>query len=82
MDSKDYLNRHWYNFEKGFENTNPGWYTVEVKTFSNKHHAEIVQWIFDNLDNPERHCVWVAYIDHSCFRFRYEKDFIWFRLTW
>jgi hypothetical protein len=82
VDSQEYLRRHWYNHEKGFENTNPGWYTVEVQTSTEKQHKDIVQWLYDKLDNPERHCVWVAYNDYSCFRFRHEKDYLWFRLAW
>lgn len=82
MDSRDYLRRHWYNYDKGFEGTNPGWYTVEVTTNSNRQHNDMVDWLYEKLDNPERHCVWVAYADKSCFRFRYEKDYLWFRLTW
>ena len=82
MDSEEYFLNNWYIFEKGYENTNPGWHEVIIKTKNNDHHKEMVEWIFKNIDMPERHCNWVKNYYESKFKFRYERDYIHFRLRW
>jgi hypothetical protein len=74
---------HWYDGYKGWDNDHPGWYTLEVATKIDLH-LEIVEWIYEKIDNPQRHMRWrFDYTDPvSYFRFRHEKDYIWFRLTW
>ena len=73
-----------YDWNSGWDYTNPGWYQVTVKgagTQTNKHY-ECVEWLYKNIDNPERHARWVSLFGESHFRFRYERDYVWFRLTW
>ena len=82
MDSQKYLREHWYDWNKGYENTNPGWYSVTIHTKSNDDHAEMVTWLSENIDMPERHCVWMKSFYESHFKFRYERDYILFRLRW
>ena len=71
--------KHHYDYERGWDGTNVGWHTVQVNP---KYHTECVNWLYNNIDNPERHCRWVSFDNASFFRFRYERDFLWFRLTW
>lgn len=80
MDS--YYSHNHYDWIRGWDDTNPNWYQVTVFDVEFERHNEIVAWMYDNIDNPERHARWVRLGDDSVFRFRYEKDFIWFRLTW
>lgn len=82
MDSEQYLREYWYDFERGYDNTNPGWYEVTVHTNNNSDHKEMVTWLFENIDLPERHCNWVKHHYVSKFKFRYERDYIYFRLRW
>jgi len=82
VDNLEYLRDHWYDFERGYENTNPGWYEVVVRTHDSDDHAKMVTWLAKNIDMPERHCNWVKMFYESRFKFRYERDYIWFRLTW
>lgn len=83
MDVNDYP-KNYFNYERGWAHTNPGWYEVTVKnggTYS-KIHDSCIEWLYNNIDNPERHVRWVSFLDKSIFRFRYERDYIWFRLAW
>lgn len=80
--SEDTNLQHNYYYDKGWQNTQVGWYEVSVRTYNKAKHSELVNWLYDNIDNPERHVRWVKIEDMSHFRFRYEKDYIWFRLTW
>lgn len=76
---------NYYDAVRGWEHTNPYWYQVDVETKSSEHHLEMVKWLYDNIDNPERHARWIYLLTlemNSHFRFRYERDCIWFKLTW
>ena len=81
-----------YNWAKGWEGTNPGWHTVvinnadfdghySVTKFEEKY-QEIIQWLYDNIDNCERHVRWILEEDSINVRFRFEKDYSWFMLRW
>ena len=82
MDIEYHFN--YYDWQAGWENTNIGWYEVTVKDAgtSTKKHEDCVMWLYNNIDKPERHARWVSFFGKSHFRFRYERDYIWFRLTW
>ena len=76
---------NYYDNSRNWEENKPGWYTIELLTKSEQHHLEMVQWLYDNVDNPERHCRWIYLLTtkmNSGFKFRYERDYLWFRLTW
>lgn len=73
---------HYYDVERGWENTNPGWYEVVLHNLSTEKHRTIIQWMYEKLDNPKRHCRWVIFTDCSRFRFRYEREYILFTLRW
>ena len=71
---------------KGWEYTNPGWYEFSIKivygTSADAKYIEIVQWLYENIDNCERHARWVLDIDRIRVKFRHEKDYSWFTLRW
>lgn len=72
---------HWYANEK------PGWYLYEfpVKKYPDRYtdmYNEIVDWLYANIDKPERHVRWHINNMHIRVKFRYERDYLRFVLTW
>ena len=45
-------------------------------------YKERVEWIYENVENPERHCRWTLYQDDMKFCFRHEQDLLIFTLRW
>lgn len=68
--------------EKGWENTNPNWYTASIYRNKDKTHEGMVNWLYENTSNPERHCRWIYFKYNSEFRFRYQREYSWFMLRW
>ena len=73
---------HYYDHKRGWEDTNPGWYEAIVRVKNMEEHLVIVEWLYKNIDNPERHCRWTRNMFESVVKFRHERDFIHFRLRW
>jgi len=75
-----------YDSKNGWELTNPGWYETSIyepnRVNGFKKHVEILAWIYKNIGKCERHCRWCHDGCDLRYKFRYERDFIWFRLTW
>lgn len=81
---------HNYNY-KGWEYTNNGWYEFTIKnTYEGWNgtikfeeiYNEIVQWLYDNIANCERHARWIILNDSIHVKFRFEKDYSWFTIRW
>ena len=77
---------NYYDEKNGWEHTKPGWHEVIIPTHTllqalNKH-TEILEWIYDNIGKCEHHCRWQIDPDILKYKFRYERDYIWFKLTW
>ena len=77
--------QNWYIKEK------QGWYELVIShrdfpSLSNllDHYELIVDWIGNNIDNPDRHARWKIDAEtlNLVFRFRYERDYISFVLKW
>lgn len=45
-------------------------------------HDEQITWLYENIDNCERHCRWVIERSYFKFRFRHERDQLMFILRW
>lgn len=45
-------------------------------------YAELVSWIYDRIENPNRHAQWMFSTNKICVKFRYEKDYLMFILVW
>ena len=75
-----------YDLKNGWELTKPGWYEVHIyepdPIKSIKKHSEILDWIQTNIGKYEYHCRWYYAVNDLHYKFRYERDFIWFRLLW
>jgi|APFre7841882654_1041346.scaffolds.fasta_scaffold292112_1 hypothetical protein len=78
--------------QMNWQETKPGWYEAVVihngTTYQAQHrkHDEVVQWLYDNIDMCERHCRWAVDPSNNPnatrVKFRYEKDYMWFKLRW
>lgn len=76
---------NYFDYTRGWENTNAGWYEVQLPLTTrnkSKEAKEIIQWMYDNLDGTEKHARWIAFEDCAKFKFRYERDAIMFTLRW
>jgi len=75
-----------YDSKNGWELTKPGWHEVRIyepNPFKSiKRHAEMVDWIRGHIGKCEHHCRWYCNDNDLHYKFRYERDFIWFRLLW
>jgi hypothetical protein len=81
-----------YDWRKGWENANIGWYEYHVK-FNDavsikelmERGEEIVVWLYKNIENTERHARWAPYNPYNVgmrVKFRFEKDAVLFALRW
>lgn len=73
----------------GWEHTKPGWYEANVYTGNEKSpravlilYVEIIDWLSSHIDNYEKHTRWTSEKDYIKVKFRYERDYTWFNLTW
>ena len=73
---------NYYDYTRSWDHTNAGWHEVLLDNVSSFKHIVIVKWLYDRLDNPERHCRWIRFENGSGFKFRYERDCILFKLSW
>lgn len=73
---------HYYDYERGWENTNNGWYEVILQNLTRHKHRLVVEWLYEKIDKCERHTRWVRFDECSKFKFRYERDYILFTLRW
>jgi hypothetical protein len=80
-----------YDTRRGWDNTKPGWHTYSVEFPADqsilhlaKRFNEILDWVYDHIDNCEYHCRWILKAESRklIIRFRYEKDYFRFALTW
>lgn len=81
------------NFDeaRGWEQTQPGWYEYDIKFTGlpeefDEFNENVLDWMYSNIDNPNRHMRWAVFPFNvgegvtMKFKFRFEKDYIWFKL--
>jgi hypothetical protein len=71
--------------DRGWENTQPGWYECAVRVGTDHDHqkrAEILDWIYHNIELCERHARWIYSDSVMHVKFRYQRDHTWFVLRW
>lgn len=84
------LPRHmlYYDMRKGWMNDKPNWYHAKVYNqlydfiSFQEHCLEIIDWLYSELDMPERHCRWTYDCDKIEVKFRYQQHYQWFTLRW
>jgi hypothetical protein len=75
-----------YDEKNGWELTKPGWLEVIIPAHQFREavekHTEMLTWIYDNIGKCEHHCRWQFDYNSLKYKFRYERDYVWFKLTW
>jgi len=74
----------YYDSTKEWGDDCPGWYEFTKSNVEIMKHQEMVDWIYEKLDKPEKHMRWmyVYLTSESKFKFRYERNYILFTLRW
>lgn len=76
----------YYDWTRGWDDDHPYWYShtqsAQNQTELDKLHKEVVHWLYENIDNPERHCRWIRQQLDISVKFRHEKDYVLFMLRW
>lgn len=73
-----------YNDRLGWADTEPGWYEHEItvgKDDMSKTYEEVLDWLYNRIDNCERHARWYIVRGHIFLKFRYERDVILCKLS-
>lgn len=75
-----------YDLVRGWEGTNPGWYEL-VLHVSNppetiEKYYDSIEWLKENIHGCEKHCRWMYAGNYLKYKFRYERDYLWFKLVW
>lgn len=69
-----------------WKRTKPGWYEIEIVTASYERCTEMIVWLLTCIEKYSRHCQCYLQFKNSEYtlyvKFRYERDYIWFNLTW
>lgn len=66
----------------------PKWYSYDINiehlTYLDRveKYSQVVSWIYERIENPERHAQWVFIVDKISVKFRYEKNYLLFVLVW
>ena len=73
------------NFDqnRGWEETDPGWYEHEIHVSMNmtEKYDDILEWLYNRIDNCERHARWRISRGLIQLKFRYERDVILCKLS-
>ena len=75
------------NFDQinGWDATKPGWHEYNISindlTAMSETYEEVLAWLYNRIDNCERHARWM--VTRSCIylKFRYERDVILCKLS-
>jgi hypothetical protein len=73
------------NFDqnRGWEETDPGWYEYNIPVSVNmtETYDDILEWLYNRIDNCERHARWRISRGLIQLKFRYERDVILCKLS-
>jgi hypothetical protein len=73
-----------YDQIKGWEVTQPGWYEHQItigESSMSETYEEVLEWLYNRIDNCERHARWIISRGLIKIRFRHERDIILCRLS-
>ena len=77
---------NYYDRTKGWSETNPGWYEVVLYVQEPNEtiikYSLTVDWIKDNVHGYKKHVRWMYAGNYLKYKFRYERDYLWFKLRW
>jgi hypothetical protein len=74
----------WYDSRRGWQNDHVGWYEHTIYNedrdqLREKLH-EVVDYLYEQVDNCERHCRWMINSHYIRVKFRHERDALLFVL--
>ena len=73
-----------YDQKNGWEETCPGWYEYEITIHNSsmsERYSDILEWLYNRIDNCERHARWRITRGLIQVKFRYERDVILCKLS-
>jgi hypothetical protein len=72
-----------YDVMRGWEHTHPDWYEHEIHVNVNmtETYDDILEWLYNRIDNCERHARWRISRGLIQLKFRYERDAILCKLS-
>jgi hypothetical protein len=73
-----------YDQKNGWEVTYPGWYEHKItigESCMSETYEEVIYWLYNRIDNCERHARWMILRGEISVRFRYERDYILCKLS-
>jgi hypothetical protein len=76
------VNVHWSDKQKSGWHEKQWDYNNFIDYDIADHYTNIVDWIQQNVECPERHARWKIDSYGIYFRFRYERDYLNFLLRW
>jgi len=73
----------YFDQKRGWEETEPGWYEHEIHVSMNmtEKYDDILEWLYNRIDNCERHARWRISRGLIQLKFRYERDVILCKLS-
>jgi len=66
-----------YDHSNGWQETCPGWYEYEIiirNPSVSKMYSDVLEWLYNRIDNCERHARWRVTRELIQVKFRYERD--------
>jgi hypothetical protein len=77
---------NYYDRSRGWAETNPGWYEVIVQIEDPAEtvirYQESTDWIKNNIHGYHKHSRFMYAGNYLKYKFRYERDYLWFKLIW
>ena len=72
-----------FDQKRGWEETEPGWYEhrILVSMDMPEKYDDILEWLYNRIDNCERHARWRISGGLIQLKFRYERDVILCKLS-
>ena len=72
-----------YDAMRGWEHNHPDWYEHEIHVNINmtETYDDILEWLYNRIDNCERHARWRISRGLIQLKFRYERDVILCKLS-
>ena len=72
-----------FDQQRGWEHTHPDWYEHEIHVNVNmtETYEEVLDWLYNRIDNCERHARWRISRGLIQLKFRYERDVILCKLS-
>jgi hypothetical protein len=66
-----------------WQETKVGWHELQLNLNGQiERYREVVEWLYNNIDKPERHCRWFESSVGIKIKFRYDRDYILATLRW